>query len=120
MTPTLNRKDKTNPYVWCCVYCKTETPVGSDVCDKCLEEHTVMSQKTEIALGSVTYSRRVVRRGPTGIILGGRGHLGSHSIACEHMPEPLRDQLREFVFNVELAYEPALDYDGGLSDKANG
>ena len=101
--------------VWQCLYCKAKTPVGCDICDKCVKEHTVTSQGVEITLVDVTYSRRFVERGPTGIILKMKGHLGRRALACEQMPKALQDQVREFVLSVELAHEPA---EGGHQKEA--
>ena len=102
-----------------CLYCEIELRLGQIVCDRCAKERVVTRLETEIDLGSITYSRSTVGRGPTGIELVRRGHFPRRAIACEHMSEALQDQVREFVLNVEIAHEPAHE-EKGVTNEATG
>ena len=90
--------------VWRCGYCKeTIVPEGQFACEKCDDEYVVASQEIRIILSDITYSRQDVALGPTGKELEVRGHIGRRAIACEYMPEELREKIRDFVLRAELA-----------------
>lgn len=86
-----------------CGYCMAIIPEGEFACEKCRDEYTIASQETKIVLSDITYSRRDVALSPTGKELKVQGHIGRRAIACEHMPEELQEQIREFVLGAEIA-----------------
>ena len=92
-----------SPIVTRCGYCMAIIPEGHFACEKCRNEYTIASRETRIVLSDITYSRQDVALGPTGKKLEIRGHIGRRAIACEHMPEELQGQIRDFVLGAEMA-----------------
>lgn len=89
---------------WTCGYCGAKTKEGVVTCPNCRKEHEIDHFETRIELGDVTYSRRLIGLGPTGIELVVAGHIGQRAISCGHLPEKLREEIREYVMMVELAH----------------
>ena len=89
---------------WTCHWCKVKVQPGVVTCPNCQKKRELDHFETEIELGSVTYSRQTIGLGPTGIELVRAGHIGQRAIGCGHLPEKLREEIREYIMLVELAH----------------